>query len=218
VLAHEKASVLAGTSAGLDGVAPAPPWAHGDNGLGRLARRLLEVVGEGFVQSVLCRGSKVACLRRRGARVGSQTSILNRVRDFGSEPWLVEIGSRVTVTAGVVFLTHDGASRVFRHRIEGGSPFGNRFGPIRVLDNSVVGVRAILLPGVTIGPNSIVGAGSVVTRDVPPGTVAAGVPARVVSTIEECEEKYRATMIPGLSSDRKELRRQLTRRFWGEER
>ena len=62
-----------------------------------------------------------------------------------------------------------------------------------MLDNCVVGMRAILLPGVTIGPDSIVGAGSVVTRDVPPRTVAAGVPARVLCTLDEYAERYRAS-------------------------
>jgi carbonic anhydrase/acetyltransferase-like protein (isoleucine patch superfamily) len=80
---------------------------------------------------------------------------------------------------------------------------------VRVLDNCFVGVNSILMPGVTVGPNSIVGAGSVVTRDVPARSVAAGVPARVLCTLDEYVETYRQRMIPGLSSDRSELRRQL---------
>jgi acetyltransferase-like isoleucine patch superfamily enzyme len=192
-----------------------PAWATDRRGvMGALTRRLLR-----FLERwVLCRGSKVAYLRRRGARIGDQTAILTRVEDFGTEPWLIEIGSRVSIAAGVVFITHDGASRVIRDRIRGGSAFGNCFAPIRVRENSMVGLRTILMPGVTIGPDSIVGAGSLVTRSVPPGCVACGVPARVVGTVEQYVESYRSRMIPGLSSDRAELRRQLTRRFWGEER
>jgi acetyltransferase-like isoleucine patch superfamily enzyme len=167
---------------------------------------------------LLCRGSKVAYLRSAGARIGSHTALLNSVSEFGSEPWLVEIGSRVSIAKGVTFITHDGGSRVFRRWIPGSSAFGNRFAPIRVRDNCVIGLRAILLPGVVVGPDSIVGAGSVVTRDVPPGTVAAGVPARVLSTLDEYTARYQRLMIPGLSSDRRELRRQLTLHFWGEER
>jgi len=171
-----------------------------------------------FERWVLCRGSKVAYLRRLGVRIGSGTTIVTEVREFGTEPWLIEIGDRVAIAAGVVFVNHDGSSRVFRDRIEGSSPFGNRFGTIRVLEGSFIGLRAVLMPGVTVGPRSIVGAGSVVTRDVPPETVAAGVPARVLGTFDEYVASYQARMIHGLSSDRRELRRQLTKRLWGEER
>ncbi len=182
--------------------------------------RAARAVGRWLEEWVLCGGNRAACLRRRGARIGRGTAILNRVADFGTEPWLVEVGARVTVAVGALFITHDGSSRVFRHRVavDGPSPFGNRFGPIRVLDDCFIGARAILMPDVTVGPEAIVGAASVVTRDVPPRTVVAGVPARVVCRLERCMDSYRARMIPDLSADRAELRRQLTRRFWGHER
>jgi acetyltransferase-like isoleucine patch superfamily enzyme len=177
--------------------------------VGRGLRALAELARRWIVH----RGNKVAYLRGLGARIGRETAILNDVQGFGTEPWLVEIGDRVTITAGVVFLTHDGSSRVFRHRIPEGSAFGNVFGAVRVLDNSFVGVNAILLPGVTVGPNSIVGAGSVVSHDVAPETVAAGVPARTLCSLDEYVGRYRARMIPGLSSDRAVLRAQLEARL-----
>jgi acetyltransferase-like isoleucine patch superfamily enzyme len=52
--------------------------------------------------------------------------------------------------------------------------------PVRIDDGADVGVGAVILPGVTIGRGSIVGAGAVVTRDVPPFAVVAGVPARLL--------------------------------------
>lgn len=57
---------------------------------------------------------------------------------------------------------------------------------IVVLNGNVFfGNNCIILPGVTIGDNVVIGAGSVVTKDIPSNTVAAGVPARVIKTIEE---------------------------------
>jgi acetyltransferase-like isoleucine patch superfamily enzyme len=50
-----------------------------------------------------------------------------------------------------------------------------------------IGAHSTLLPGVVVGENALVGAGSVVTRDVPPGTVVAGNPARVIKKVEDLD-------------------------------
>lgn len=64
--------------------------------------------------------------------------------------------------------------------------------PIHVGDNVWIGGRTIVLPGVTIGSNTVIGAGSVVTRDIPSGVLAMGNPCRVVREItEEDKKKYR---------------------------
>ncbi len=59
--------------------------------------------------------------------------------------------------------------------------------PVRIEDEAWIGGGAILLPGVTIGRGSVIGAGAVVTRDVPPYSVAVGNPARVIKSIERTE-------------------------------
>jgi acetyltransferase-like isoleucine patch superfamily enzyme len=143
---------------------------------------------------------------------------LNHPHNYGSEPWLIDIGNKVTVTYGVFFLTHDASSRLFRDSLAGSSVFGNRFGQIQVKDNCFIGVNSIILPGTTIGPNSIIGAGSVVAKDVPPNTVVAGVPAREISSLDSYIEKYQERMIPIDADNREDLRKELTQYFWGEER
>jgi acetyltransferase-like isoleucine patch superfamily enzyme len=204
-------------SENADGRLPPPLWTN-ERTFG-----LLDEIGtrleRTFQRYVRFRGNKIRYLRYLGARIGTNCSIINTVPDFGTEPWLVEIGDRVTITRGVIFLTHDGSSRIFRHLVAGGSRrFGNRFAPIRVLENSFIGVNAVILPGVTIGPNSIVGASSLVTKDVPPDSVAVGNPAAVICSLEEYVSRYVERMIPIESQDRASLRRELTLRYFKETR
>ncbi len=56
--------------------------------------------------------------------------------------------------------------------------------PVHICRRAWIGAGATILPGVTVGENSVVGAGSVVTRDVPPDTIVAGNPARIIRKIE----------------------------------
>lgn len=161
------------------------------------------------------RGNKVAYLRHLGVRIGEGCDLLNGIKDFGSEPWLIELGNRVTLAHGVVLITHDGASRLFRQTLPGSSPWGNRFGTIQIGDNVFVGVNTIILPAVKIGSNSIIGAGSVVTKDIPPQTVAAGAPARPICSLAAYVERYQQKMIPVTATNSQELRRELTEKLWG---
>lgn len=57
--------------------------------------------------------------------------------------------------------------------------------PVVIGENAWIGSNATILPGVTIGDNSVVAAGAVVTKDIPPDSVAAGVPAKVIKTIDQ---------------------------------
>ena len=62
--------------------------------------------------------------------------------------------------------------------------------PVRIEENAWIGAGAILLPGVTIGKNSVIGAGSVVTKDIPADVVAMGVPCRVVREIGPRDKEF----------------------------
>ncbi len=68
-----------------------------------------------------------------------------------------------------------------------------------------MGINSIILPNVTIGDNCIIGAGSVVTRDIPSGSVAVGTPARVIKSVDQYYEsiKDKVTYIRGLSEKKK---------------
>lgn len=67
-----------------------------------------------------------------------------------------------------------------------------RIGRIVIRESSHIGARTVILPGVEIGPRTLVGAGSVVSRSLPPDTVCAGNPARVICTLDEYLARQRA--------------------------
>ena len=124
-------------------------------------------------------------LRRAGLTLPDDCK-LGGLPDFGSEPYLVTIGHHVAMAAEVCFLTHDGGTHVFRNQERYKKVI--KYGRITVLDNCVIGQRAIILPGVTIGPNSVIAAGSVVTRNIPPDVLASGNPAKPVMSIHQYAE------------------------------
>ena len=71
----------------------------------------------------------------------------------------------------------------------------DKFGAIVVGNNVHIGVDAIIMPGVTIGNNVIIGAGAIVTKDIPDNSVAVGIPAKPIETIEEYIEKNKETFV-----------------------
>lgn len=122
-------------------------------------------------------------LRSLGAQIGRDCFIVPS--NLGTEPYLVKIGNHVAIADGVLFLNHDGGAWVFR----GWIPDLQSFGPIVIDDNCFIGQRAILGPGIHIGANSVVGAGSLVISDVPPNTLVVGVPARPFGSLAKYREK-----------------------------
>lgn len=196
-----------------------PNWRNSDSRQGSyLFQALWRESKALFLRYAYFRGNKAAYLRSLGVRIGEGCDILTQIKNFSTEPWLIELGNRVTVTQGVIFLTHDGSSRLFRQQLPNAGPWGNRFGTIRIHDNSFIGVNSILMPDIEIGPNSIVGVGSVVNKDVPPNMVVAGVPARPICTLDEYVDRYQQKSIPLTATTKAELRSELTQKLWGERR
>lgn len=169
-------------------------------GLGRLIDKLKLRYGS--------QDTVVRTLRGMGVQIGERCRIYTA--NFGSEPYLIRIGNHVCISNDVSFVNH-GLNWPFQDKYETLTTFGT----IEVRDNCQIGMRATILPGVVIGPNSIVGACSVVTRDVPPNTVVAGNPAKVVCTLDEYEAKLRARHLD-IPLDRTAAREVLVRHFWGE--
>lgn len=136
-----------------------------------------------YVQS---RINPIKTAKKLGVKVGEGCSFAG-MPDFGSEPYLIEIGKHTRTSSQVTFITHDGSTWCFRDEERYKKVL--RFGRIVVGNNCFLGFRSIIMPGVTIGDNSIVGAGALVTKDVPPGVVVGGVPAKIISTTHDYAEK-----------------------------
>jgi maltose O-acetyltransferase len=100
-----------------------------------------------------------------------------------SHCWLITIGDDVTFAPDVYVLAHDASTKPATGH--------TRIAPVRIGSRVFVGARTMILPGVTIGDDVIVGAASVVTQDIDSGTVAVGNPARSVGTTESYYEKLR---------------------------
>ena len=129
--------------------------------------------------------------KRLGMNVGNEVTVMSGM-NFGSEPYLITLGDRVRISTDVLFVTHDGGTWAFRR--ETGRDNIVRFGKIKVGNDTFIGARSVIMPGVTIGNNCVIGVGSVVTKDVPDRKVVVGVPARVICTIDEYAEKCKDRM------------------------
>lgn len=142
---------------------------------------------------------KIACMinpkkyyEKIGVKIGKGTRFYTHDPDiFSSEPWVVSIGERCSITGGCKFLTHDGGTLTLS-KDEGGDFV--LVGKITVGNNVYFGYRTIILPGVKIGDNVIIGAGSVVTKDIPSNCVAVGVPCKPVKTRDEYIKKVKSVM------------------------
>lgn len=91
----------------------------------------------------------------------------------------ITIGNNVFIAPDVCIITEEHAMNV-EQRVEG----LEYTHPVTVGDNVWICAGAMILPGVTIGSNSVIGAGSVVTKDIPPNSLAVGNPCQVIRTLE----------------------------------
>lgn len=121
-----------------------------------------------------------------------------------AEPFLITIGSHCALTENTKIFTHGGA-RVAR----GEYPNYDTFGKVVLGDRVYVGSGAQIMPGVTIGNNVLIAAGSVVTKSIPSNVVVAGNPAKYVCSLDEFIEKNLPYNIDSKSLSAKEKKRLL---------
>lgn len=119
----------------------------------------------------------LADLIDRGLVVGKNFNMQNEVLIDRNHCWHITIGDDVTLAPRVYILAHDASTK---------RQLGyTKIGKVRIGHRVFVGAASVILPGVTIGDDVIIGVGTVVTGDIPDGSLAVGVPAKVVGTVEQ---------------------------------
>ena len=197
-----------------------------------IARKLFRRLAERYERSKYDPYTRAEYFRKQGAQIGKDCFI--SIIYLASEPFLIKIGNHVGIGGGVKLLTHN-LGWCFRDKV----PDLQVFGKIVIEDNCNIGINAIILPGVTIGKNSLVAAGAVVTKNVPPNSIVGGNPAKIIGNTDEYflkvkkiwetqkPEGYLRELIPGkyylpsqfarlrdTPENKRKLKKHLTNIFW----
>lgn len=117
--------------------------------------------------------------RRLGVKIGKHCYI--STRRFPAEAYLITIGDYVRIAPNTMFFTHGGLWSI---RKKYNDQTLDYFGKITIGDYTYIGEGCMIMPGVKIGSNVIVGAGSVVTKSIPDGCMVAGNPVRIIGNTE----------------------------------
>ena len=134
-------------------------------------------------------------IRNCGVSVGDDVKIFNprEVHIDLTRPYLLKIGNRVKITSEVIILTHDFSYSVFRSVY---NDIQNECSGYTVIgDNCFLGMRSVIMPGVTLGKNCIVATGAVVTHSFPDGCVLAGSPAKKICTLDVLYERRKQRQV-----------------------
>ncbi len=161
-----------------------------------MLRRLIRAIAmrTGKLRGLYCKlcrpnGEEYAqYLRRHGSlySLGERCSILSSA--VITDPAYTRIGNNVRIST-CALIGHDGSVQMLNRA------YGKKLdsvGKVDIRDNVYIGYHAIVLPNVTIGPNAIVAAGAVVTRDVAEGDIVAGVPAKPIGRVENLVKRLEA--------------------------
>jgi acetyltransferase-like isoleucine patch superfamily enzyme len=123
--------------------------------------------------------------RLRGVTIGKNVFIGTDVLLDPAFPHLITIEDHASLAGRISVIAHSDPPLPLRN----GNLVKTKIAPILIQSGAWITVGVIILPGVTIGTNSVVAAGSVVTKDVPPFTMVSGIPARIIKTFKTNDEQ-----------------------------
>lgn len=122
-------------------------------------------------------------LKRMGLDIANEVHIVDTFYFDPSHCFLISIGKNCTICPNVRLIAHDASTKSFLGY--------TKIGRIIIKENCFLGDSVIVLPNVTIGPNAIIGAGSVVTKNIPQGSIAGGNPAKVIGSLDSYLKKIK---------------------------
>lgn len=129
-------------------------------------------------------------LRKHNIFAGMGENIMWAPRFYPIDSQRLLLHNNIIIARSVNFIMHDENHLVFNRMGRGTSKWiFQKYGCIEIMDNVSIGSGAQICPDVRIGPNAIVGAGAVVTKDVPPNTVVGGVPARIIGSFDDLMQR-----------------------------
>lgn len=150
-------------------------------------KRLEKMMDWAILDPFLPRKLRPKLLRKIGCNVGQNVFIGDYVRVDLQHANMIYIDDYAHITSGCRLLCHQRDLKNYRVG-DNAALCGYRKGEIHIGKGVMVGMESTIMPGVTIGDGAIVGAGSLVVKDIPAWTVAMGVPAKVVKEIPQREE------------------------------
>ena len=153
---------------------------HGYKGLGVVwyaVRRWFDYRLSGIAYGTPYNGLRIFCHRLRGVNIGQRVLIGYRCVSDESFPALITIEDDDSLAGNVYVLTHSKPYAHFKGKLK------SYAAPVVVKQGAWVTINVTVLPGVTIGERSVITAGSVVTKAIPPDTIACGNPAKVIKRL-----------------------------------
>ncbi len=139
-------------------------------------------------------------------------NVFYQSRKIPVEPYLIKIHNNVAIAADIDIIPHDIIHMVFNKMPENmAGRYRIHLGCVEIMDNSFIGSHSVILEGCKIGPNAIVAAGAVVTKDVPEGSIVGGNPAKVIGSFYDLMDRRKVDI--GVSSVKWERADDLWNRF-----